>query len=427
MNKKIIICSRLFPILYGNSTETALFKICEALKRENFTVYLLCFLDKKFTLKEKNKLIKQYEKNKTYLADIIYINEKKNIFYTYYLKLKLFTDFYYLSNIFKDKIQDIIDQNKINYVLDFYDCHDYLYKINNITKIAYTSHPTFAPLLIRLKLFNLFYGDAPIFRKFFLFFYIRMFVKRAESKFRFLLKKFDKVLTINYQTYLDLKTNGFKARYVPFFGPELKKNPKEIVDKNNNKLNIVSSVGEKIATNTIVNNYYVLKYLVPELDKYFHGKFVINTYGPGNHNRYITELINKNESVVDRGFVKDFIKEFKNNDIMLLCQNSIATDNVVNFGKYKWNLHSVHGRILQAWSLDVCLVVHSNNLKCHPELVSGYNCLAGKNAFEIANHIINISKSRNLRKKLILNGRITLKNKFSSTLNIQMLINNIKR
>ena len=55
MNKKIIICSRLFPTLYGNSTETALFKICEALKKKNFKVHLLCFLDKEFTLKKKNE------------------------------------------------------------------------------------------------------------------------------------------------------------------------------------------------------------------------------------------------------------------------------------------------------------------------------------------------------------------------------------
>ena len=154
-------------------------------------------------------------------------------------------------------------------------------------------------------------------------------------------------------------------------------------------------------------------------------KFIINTYGPGKHNNYINELIFKNKSVIDRGFVDDFIKEFKNNDIMLLCQNSLATEKTVNFGKYQWNLHSVHGRILQAWSLDVCLVVHSNNLECHPELVSGYNCLAGKNAYEIVNHIINISKNRNLRKRLILNGRHTLKNKFSSEVNIKTLINNI--
>jgi hypothetical protein len=36
MNKKIIICTRLFPILYGTSTETALFKICESLKKKKF-------------------------------------------------------------------------------------------------------------------------------------------------------------------------------------------------------------------------------------------------------------------------------------------------------------------------------------------------------------------------------------------------------
>jgi glycosyltransferase involved in cell wall biosynthesis len=129
--------------------------------------------------------------------------------------------------------------------------------------------------------------------------------------------------------------------------------------------------------------------------------------------------------VIDHGFVEDFIKEFKNNDIMLLCQNSLATKSAVNFRKYRWNLHSVHGRILQAWSLDVCLVVHSNNLQCHPELVSGYNCLAGKNAYQIVTHIINISKNRNLRKRLILNGRRTLKNRFSPEVNIDRLINNI--
>jgi glycosyltransferase involved in cell wall biosynthesis len=384
----------------------------------------LCFLDKKFTLKKKNELIKQHKNNKIYLEDIIHTNEKKNIFYIYYLKIKFFTDFYHLSNIFRERIQDIVDKNEIDYILDFYDCHDYLYKINNIKKVAYTAHPTFAPVLVRLKLFNLFFRDNSIFRKIFLFFYIRISIKRAESKFRFLLKHFDKVLTINYKTYLDLKKNGFRGRYVPFFGPELKKN-KKIVDKNNNKLNIVSSVGEKLATNTIVNNYYTLKYLVPELDKRFHGKFIINTYGPGNHNSCINELISKNKTVIDHGFVEDFIKEFKNNDIMLLCQNSLATKSAVNFGKYRWNLHSVHGRILQAWSLDVCLVVHSNNLQCHPELVSGYNCLAGKNAYEIVTHIINISKNRNLRKRLILNGRRTLKSRFSSEVNINRLINNI--
>jgi len=424
MNKKIIICSRLFPNLYGNSTETALFKICEALKKKKFKVHLLCFLDKELTLKKKKKLIKKYKNNKIYLEDIIYTNKKKNIFFIFFLKIKFFIDFYYLSNIFRERIQNIVDKNEIDYVLDFYDCHDYLYKINNIKKVAYTSHPTFAPVLLRLKLFNLFFKDFSIIRKIFLFLYIYIFIKRAESKFRFLLERFDKVFTINYKTYLDLKKNGFRGRYVPFFGPELKQN-KKIDYKNNSKLNIVSSVGQKLSTNNIINNFYVLKYLVPELDKHYHGKYIINTYGPGKHNNYINELIFKNKSVIDHGFVFDFIKEFKKNDIMLLCQNSLATKNTASFGKYKWSLHSVHGRILQAWSLDVCLVVHSNNLECHPELVSGYNCLAGKNAYEIVNHIINISKNRNLRKRLILNGRNTLKNKFSSEVNIKILMSSI--
>jgi len=68
MNKKIIICSRLFPNLYGNSTETALFKICEALKKKKFKVHLLCFLDKELILKKKKKIIKFLKKK---------INKKK--------------------------------------------------------------------------------------------------------------------------------------------------------------------------------------------------------------------------------------------------------------------------------------------------------------------------------------------------------------
>ena len=224
-----------------------------------------------------------------------------------------------------------------------------------------------------------------------------------------MLNNYDKIITFNYKTYNNLKRNGYKKKsyYVPLVG-NIKKGGTVKHPNIKEKINIISSVGDKTSANNTISNYYIFKYLIPELNKILNNKFKIITFGKGNFRFDLNNFTIAKKYHFDKGFVKNYTKEFKKNHILLLCQNSLSTKKKFIFKNQSWDYHLVHARIFDAFNNGICIVAFSENTKSMPELKNNYNCLTGSSAKELSNCVKRIYTNIKLRKKLIINGKETL-------------------
>ena len=132
------------------------------------------------------------------------------------------------------------------------------------------------------------------------------------------------------------------------------------------------------------------------------------------------DLLNS-ERLIFRGWVKDLDEEVLSSDIFLICHNSIYKNRSIKSKNGEWQMGGCHTRFLYAWSIGCPIVTHSMNKKFMPELEHNYNVLMGDNEEEIANHISNLYKDINLRKKLILNGNLTLMKYFTPQVVVKKL------
>ena len=182
-------------------------------------------------------------------------------------------------------------------------------------------------------------------------------------------------------------------------------------------------MGDKTSANNTISSYFIFKYVIPKLNKTLKNKFRIIAFGKGNFRFNLKNFKISKKYYIDKGFVKNYAREFKKNHILLLCQNSLSTKKKIVFKNQIWDFHCVHARIFDAFNNDVCIVAFSENTKSMPELKNGYNCLTGKTAKELSNCIIRIYKDSKLRKKLIKNGNETLKKFYDNEKNLNNIRN----
>ena len=84
-----------------------------------------------------------------------------------------------------------------------------------------------------------------------------------------------------------------------------------------------------------------------------------------------------------------------------------------------------HTRFLYAWSIGCPVVTHSANKIYMPEIEHGYNALMGDNSKEISKYIKKLYDDIDLRKKLVSNGRATLKKSFLPGIVVDKIFKNI--
>ena len=104
--------------------------------------------------------------------------------------------------------------------------------------------------------------------------------------------------------------------------------------------------------------------------------------------------------VLMRGFVEDLDSELAMNDVFLLLNNA---------GRYK----AAYTRHLLAWSMGLCLVVHSGSRKAMPEIVHGENALVGSSGEEIAKLIVRAATDPVLNRRIREGGRRTYEQCFT--------------
>ena len=414
------------PHSKGEAVETVNLEILKALEDKIENVYLLIILAENATFAEKENIyLNDLKKLKIKNIKILPILESKrkidNIFLLSIRYLFPTKKTVYPSSLFKKKIQKIVDENNIDTIFQSWDYPGVaaVNEIKVLKKILYYGQPDHKPSVVRLadgKIFDIQYkGFLGLIKKFLL--------KRA-SNFKEkchldMIKNFDEIHTICYGAYQDYLKNGIKKiQYTQNIWPISDKISFE--PKVNNKCKIVGSVGSNNATGNGINFYYIGKYLRNKLDKKLKKNYEINFYGKFTTSRYLSNLLNS-ERLIFRGWVKDLDKEVISSDIFLICHNSIYENRFIKSKNGQWQMGGCHTRFLYAWSVGCPIVTHSMNKKFMPELEHNYNVLMGDNEEEIANHISNLYKDIKLRKKLILNGNLTLMKYFTPEVVVKKL------
>ena len=293
--------------------------------------------------------------------------------------------------------------------------------IKNVKKILYYGQPDHKPNLVRLADRHIFYSKKkPFFRL--RKFLIERFNNKKEKIHISMVKNFDEVHIICKAAQLDYINAGVKkAKYTQNIWPLAKKYNSE--QKKNEVCKIVGSVGSNNATGNTINFYYIGNNLLNELDKIDSFNYELNFYGKNKPLDTVAKFLN-HENVKFRGWVDDLDKEVKSSDIFLICHNSIYKDRYIKCNDNKWQLGGCHTRFLYAWSLGCPVVTHSMNKIYMPEIENNFNVLMGNNAIEIANHIKNLYEDIDLRKKLIINGRDTLKKFFLPSVIVNKIFKN---
>jgi hypothetical protein len=434
----LLLCAKIRLDQSFNTSNKSL-KISINYLKKKFNLHILIFLDRKYEDKIIKKTFNEF-KNIGILSNQVYFITNKN-YDNYFTKsfqlIKYFINKLIISAVYYNKVNKIIINNKIDIIYDFLDCSEYLINIKNVKKILYCGHPEFVNQQIRLNFSNFFFSTSikikllDIFYLFIKKFFFRIYILVLARHYNLVVKNYDKVITFNYKTFKNLKKNGYenKSFYIPFFGEtKINKKYKKYYNlKNLKKINIITSVGNKSSTNNTISNYFIFKYILPKLNIFLKNKYKIITFGKGNFLFKLDNLFNFRNYLIDKGFVKNYDREFKKNHIFLLCQNSLSAKDKFIDGNLIWDFHSVHGRILDAFRNEVCIVAHSRNAESMPELINGYNCLVAASATGIARCLKKIYYDSGLRRKIILNGKKTLHEVYDNKKNMNSICNIILR
>lgn len=156
----------------------------------------------------------------------------------------------------------------------------------------------------------------------------------------------------------------------------------------NGVVRIIGSVGNLGATGNTFGLYYLAKDLVPILEaRLASRRLEVHILGKGMPSPYVARYLN-HPSLIRRGWVDDINREIQSAHAFLVLTN-VSEDFLVG-----------NTRILLAWSLGTCVIMHENSRLAMPEIEHGRNALLGKTPDEIADLIIQVAEDDTLRQRV---------------------------
>jgi hypothetical protein len=420
---KILYVTSNIPSKSAEAVERVNLEIINQLSNKGFKIYVQIIFSE-FITPDKEidyKIIKDLNNDIKFLPALYTKNSFNKL--TTYIKILFPTKKnIYPSFIHKKKIEEIIKKEKIDLIFQSWDYPGLVAvnEIKNVKKILYYGQPDHKPNLIRLADRHIFYSKKkPFFRL--RKFLIERFNNKKEKIHISMVKNFDEVHIICKATQLDYVNAGVKkAQYTQNIWPLLENYKSEPIK--NKICKIVGSVGSNDATGNTVNFFYIGDKLLKHLNSMINFEFEMNFYGKNQPLGNVLKLFNQN-NVRFKGWVEDLDFEVKSSDIFLICHNSIYKERYIICNKNKWQLGGSHTRFLYAWSLGCPIVTHSMNKKFMPELEHNYNVLMGDNEVELSNLLYELYHNIELRKKIILNGKRTLKKYFLPEIVVSKLLN----
>lgn len=185
------------------------------------------------------------------------------------------------------------------------------------------------------------------------------------------------------------------------------------IDSPNHTIKIIGHVGYLDRTGGTYGLRYLLVDLLPKLEEVMDGRdFQIDIIGAG-------EIVNSLRPFLDhprvtmRGFVEDLDSELLAADMLLMLNNS---------GAY-WAAYTRH---IMAFSMGLCLVVHSNSQQAIPEIAHMENALMGSTPQEIAEMILLAGTDAPLNRRLRRGARETYEQYFAPARVAQALSDQIE-
>lgn len=169
----------------------------------------------------------------------------------------------------------------------------------------------------------------------------------------------------------------------------------------NHPIKIIGHIGHVHTTGSTYGLKFLLADVVPLLQQEMNGlDYQIHIIGDGELPPTLKVLVEQRR-IVWRGFVQDLDSELISSDMLLLLNNASPYYN------------SAFTRHIVAWSMGLCLVVHSNSIKAIPEIRNMENALVGTTPEEIAQLIYRAATDRALNQRVRVGGRATFEKYFA--------------
>ncbi|HNL88175.1 MAG TPA: glycosyltransferase family 4 protein [Nitrospira sp.] len=167
-------------------------------------------------------------------------------------------------------------------------------------------------------------------------------------------------------------------------------------------IKIIGSVGNLGATGNTFALTYLGRELLPRLAVRFKDRpFEVHLLGKGTPSAASAAVL-KDPRVKIRGWVEDINEEFRSASSFLVLTNVNADFLVGNT------------RILLAWALGTCVIMHENSALAMPEIKHGVNALLGKTPDELVDLIVSAVDDEALRTSIGQGGERTFETYYRS-------------
>ena len=162
----------------------------------------------------------------------------------------------------------------------------------------------------------------------------------------------------------------------------------ELVENADGVIRLIGSVGNLGATGNTFGLYYLGKELMPRLEARLAGRQLeVHILGKGTPSPLVARYMD-HPSIVCRGWVDDIHREIRSAHAFLVLTN-VSEDFLVG-----------NTRILLAWALQACVIMHTNSRLAMPEIEHGRNALLGRTPDEIADLVASVAKNPALRERI---------------------------
>lgn len=276
-------------------------------------------------------------------------------------------------------------------------------RISHVPKFAYYGNPDHLPVAARLRNPELF--GIPTASP---WDWLRLLIERLLNwrRMRLHIKMMNRCEVVANNSILDAdfyKAHGHRQSvYLQNMWPEMEAGSAADCLAEVVVARIIGNVGNLAATGNTFGLDYLGRRLFPCLASRFGQRpFEVHLLGKGpareTVNRYLTD-----RRIVFRGWVDDIKKEIRSSDAFLVLTNA-SKDFLVG-----------NTRILVAWALGACVVLHANSGLAMPEIKHGYNVLMGVTPEEIADWLVRVCEDRDLRERIGRGGYETFQRYYRS-------------
>jgi glycosyltransferase involved in cell wall biosynthesis len=177
---------------------------------------------------------------------------------------------------------------------------------------------------------------------------------------------------------------------------------------------IIGSIGNLGATGNTFGLYYLGKEVLPRLSKRLVGQdFEIHLLGKGAPSPVVAPYLS-DERIKHRGWVDDINEEIFSSHAFLIMTNSNEDFLVGNT------------RLLLAWALGACVILHANSALAMPEIEHEKNALLGNTPDEIVDCIIRVAGDEKLRYQIGQGGYKTFMHYYRSDVVMPKMIGELE-